>query len=444
MAVAGATLELQRPGSLARALGVLLLPLQAMIAAPDIVFLAALGLMLFHSPDFNFYSIDRIAFGVLIFVVFLRVCVLRLPAPVEKRVTLPMLALVVLAFAGALTQSYDAETWSLFAAKWFVPFALYHLASIVFDNSGSLRKFEGFALPLLAYLSFIAICFMVGAKNLVFPRFILDEGLGIHADRARGPFLQAVANGVALNLLGLIALDSFRRKRLRGLTALAVVTALPLAILATKTRAVWLSFAGTIVLLMLFSPSRRLRRTCFAMTLAGAAALLLFVAFSNEHNDAFSDRLEERNPVDFRMAVYGAGRDMFLEKPLLGWDTAGMQAELSRRISGFHQKEFYFHNTYLEILVRYGLVGLGFYLWLILDLFRVGRAPAGGVFPGDHAFLDKQFRSLWPLFLAVYLVNGAVVVMNYQFVNGLLFSVAGMLTAQNRRLALAGDSSRLR
>ena len=36
------------------------------------------------------------------------------------------------------------------------------------------------------------------------------------ADRARGPFLQAVANGVSLNLLGLVALDSFRRRRLRS------------------------------------------------------------------------------------------------------------------------------------------------------------------------------------------------------------------------------------
>jgi len=444
MAVTGTTFELHRPDSPARAWEVLLRPLQAMIAAPDIVFLAALGLMLFHSPDFNFYSIDRIAFGLLILVIFLRVCVLRLPLHMEKQVTLPLFALVGLAFVGALTQPFDAETWSLFAAKWLVPFVLYQVSAIVFDDSASLRKFEWFALAILAYLSFIAICFMIDAKELVFPGFILDEGLGIHADRARGPFLQAVANGVALNLLGLIALDSFRRKRLRGLAALAMVIALPLAILATKTRAVWLSFAGTILALMLFSPSRRLRRTCLALTLAGAAALLMFLAFSDGHNDAFSDRLEERSPVDFRMAVYGAGRDMFLEKPLLGWDTAGMQAELSRRISDFHQKEFYFHNTYLEVLVRYGLIGLALYVWLIVDLFRLGRVPAGADFPMGDAFLDQQFRSLWPLFLAVYLVNGAVVVMNYQFVNGLLFTVAGMLAAQNRRLALARDASPLR
>jgi putative inorganic carbon (hco3(-)) transporter len=426
--------ELHKAETLTRVAEVVLRPLQAMIAWPDVVFLAALGLMLFHSPDFNFYSIDRVAFAILVFVVFLRICVLRLPLSLESRVTWPMLGLVLLAFAGAVTQPNDAETWSLFAAKWFVPFVLYELATFVFTGERSLGKFEVFALVVLGYLSFVSICFMAGLKELVVPHFILDEGLGIHADRARGPFLQAVANGVALNLLGLIALDSFRRRRLRGVVAMVCITALPLAIVATKTRAVWLSFAATIAVLMFSSRSRRLRRVCLAMTMAGVVVLGGFLVFSDGSSDSLSDRLEERSPVDFRMAVYGAGRDMFLEKPLFGWDTRGMQAELSRRVSDFHQREFYFHNTYLEILVRYGLLGLGLYLWLIVDLFRVGRKPPDAMFSEGNALLDEQFRTVWPLFLCVYLVNGALVVMNYQFVNGLLFTVAGMLAAQNRRL----------
>jgi hypothetical protein len=43
---------------------------------------------------------------------------------------------------------------------------------------------------------------------------------------------------------------------------------------------------------------------------------------------------------------------------------------------------------------------------------------------------------MWPVFLGVYLVNATVVVMNYQFVNGLLFVLAGMLAAQQRRTNL--------
>ena len=41
---------------------------------------------------------------------------------------------------------------------------------------------------------------------------------------------------------------------------------------------------------------------------------------------------------------------------------------------------------------------------------------------------------VWPVMVAVYLFNGSFVVMNYQFVNGLLFTIAGILAAQNRRI----------
>jgi hypothetical protein len=40
---------------------------------------------------------------------------------------------------------------------------------------------------------------------------------------------------------------------------------------------------------------------------------------------------------------------------------------------------------------------------------------------------------LWPIILAVYWFNAAAVVMSYQFVNALVFTVAGMLAAQRRR-----------
>jgi len=426
------------PGTnaLAWAIGGAFRPLHALIVAPSLLFLATLALMLFHPPDFNFHSLDRFAFGLLVLVVLLRACVLRQPLQFRAPVTWPMLALLLLAFYGVVSQPNDAVTWSLFAAKWLVPFILYQLAAYIFDDARSLRRFETFSLIVLGYLSLTAIFFMIDAKQFIFPRYILDEGLGYHADRARGPFLQAVANGVALNLLGLLALNSFRRKRLRGMLALLFLVALPLAIVATKTRAVWLSFALSILGLLFFSPSRRLRRACLGLVLAGSMGLAAVVAFA-DRNASLNDRLEERGPVIFRMAIYQAGWEMFLKKPLAGWGAADMQTELSKRISDFHQEQFFFHNTYLEIVVQYGLVGLLLYLWIVVDLFKLGRSrnrPSSRV---DSGFLDQQFRALWPLLLGVYLLNGAFVVMNYQFVNGFLFTMAGLLVAQNRRNAEA-------
>ncbi len=419
-------------GALAFAVGAFARPLQALIAAPSLLFLITLALMLFHPPDFHFHGLDRIAFGLLILVVVLRACVLRQPLWLGGSATWPMLLLLALAFYGAVSQSNGDETWSLFAAKWLVPFTMYHLAAYVFNDEQSLRKFETFSLIVLAYLSLTAIFFMADATQFIFPRYILDQGIGIHADRARGPFLQAVANGVALNLLGVVALNSFRRKRLRGMLALFFMVALPFAIVATKTRAVWLSFAGSILMLLFFSPSRRLRRACLCFVLAGSLGLLAAASFSSRNN-SLGDRLEERGPVMFRMAIYQAGWEMFLEKPLTGWGATAMQAELSKRINEFHQEQFFFHNTYLEIGVQYGLVGLLLYLWIVVDLFKLGRPLNPPRSSTDRSLLDQQFRRLWPVMLGVYLLNGSFVVMNYQFVNGFLFTLAGLLAAQNRR-----------
>jgi len=415
-------------------LATLLRPLHLLMSFPALLFLAMLTAMLFRPPDMKLYSLDRIAFAVLVFVVVLRALVLRQPLRLARPVALPTFALVVLAVAGALNQPYNSETWSVVAAKWIVPFTLYLLAGLVFETEASLRALEVFSLVVLAYLSVIAILFLSGEKSLIFPPFILDESLGIHADRARGPFLQDVANGVTLNLLGLVALDSYRRRRLRGIVALLFLIALPLAILATKTRAVWISFALSVGALLFMSPNFRVRRACLYLVLAASFGSLCALTFQDV-NQSIIDRLQERSPVEFRMAMYRAGWDMFRDKPLLGWGAGQVQADLEKRISDFHQSEFYFHNTFLEIGVEFGALGLLLYSWVIVDLFRVGRPPPASTASPRLHFLDGGFRCLWPVMLAVYLLNACFVVMNYQFVNGMLFTFAGILAAQNRASA---------
>ncbi len=310
--------------------------------------------------------------------------------------------------------------------------SFYHLAGLVFTDTSSIRRFEIFMMVVLAYLSLTAIFFLMDARSLIYPRYILDDTIGMHADRARGPFLQAVANGVTLNLLGLIALDLFRRSRLRGLLALMFALALPIAILATKTRAVWASFAASVLVVPFVCSSARVRRACYCVLIFSAAGIGGYLLMDNT-NTSFRDRLEERGPVEFRMGMYVAGWEMFLDKPIAGWDANSIQPELARRITDFHPPFFLFHNTYLEIAVKHGLLGLFLYAWVIVDLFRLGR-PRQNFRPSEKGnFLDAEFRDIWPILIAVYLVNASFVVMGYQFVNGLLFTIAGILASQNRK-----------
>jgi O-antigen ligase len=431
------SLVLQPAGSGARqhvyaasAVSCFLLPLRLLLAAPVGLFLIALTAMLLRHPDVSFYKVDRVALGLLIVGVAGRAMVLRRRLFVWERASWPMLGLILLALVSVAGQPFDNETWSLIAAKFIVPFCLFHVAMLVFRTEGTLRKFEVFALLVLAYLSFTAIAFLVGAKDLIFPSFILDASLGNHADRARGPLLQAVANGVSLNLLGLLALHSFHRGRIRGLRAAVLLASVPVAILATMTRAVWLSFAGAMLLMMFRSPSRAFRWACVGLIFVGAG-ISGVVLGSSEFRQSLSERLEERGPVEFREALYTAGWQMFLERPLAGWGVNQMPAELARHVSGHKEKVLYPHNTYLELLVEHGITGLALYVWLMWELWRLGRAKIPG--SEREGFLNQDFHRLWIVLLAVYWINAALVVMNYQFVNGLLFTMAGMLAAQRRR-----------
>jgi O-antigen ligase len=410
-------------------------PLHALMAQPSLLFIATLAVMLFRPPDVQFYSLDRLAFLVLIFVVLLRSLALQQSLWIAEPITLPMLGLLLMAFSSVWMGPYAPENWSLFAAKWLVPFVLYHLAGIVFTDAVSIKRLEVFTLVVLAYLILTAIFFLLDARWLIFPRYILDESIGIHADRARGPFLQAVANGVTLNLLGLIALDSFRRRRLRGMLALLFLGLLPLAILATKTRAVWASFAASVVMLPFVCSDARVRRACLCILILSSLGIAGYLLLGNT-NTSLSERLQERGPVEFRMGMYVAGWQMFLDKPIAGWSANSIQPELARRIDDFHPPLFLFHNTYLEIAVKHGLLGLALYVWIVVDLFRLGGRRQNFRAPPAGNFLDFEFRKLWPLLLVVYLVNASFVVMSYQFVNGLLFTIAGMLAAQNRRAKL--------
>jgi len=408
---------------------------QAIVAVPVLVYLLALSTMVFSHPDVPFHQVNRVTFGLLVVSVVGRAIILRQPVFLVERASWPMMALLLLVLISMLGRHVDDEAWGVLAAKYLFPFAMFHLAAMVFTVESDFRRFEVLTACVLAYLSFTAFVFLAGFRGLVFPQFILDPSLGHHADRARGPFLQAVANGVSLNLLGLLVLHAYRRGSLRGLKMLVLLGSLPVAILATMTRAVWLSFAGSAIVLLVLSKNIKLRLACIVagfVTIAGLGVILSATDFGG----TLGDRAEESGPVDYRKAVYAGGWEMFLERPLTGWGFHQMPSELPRYVSEYRDsKVLYPHNTYLEVLVENGLLGLALYAWLMWEMLRLGR----GRIPDRErkGFLNSDFHKLWPILLAVYWVNAAVVVMSYPFVNGILFTLAGMLAAQRRRAEIA-------
>ena len=399
--------------------GLLLRPLHLALAFPSVLYVLAMTVFLFRPPDlFSFYA-DRIAFVVLVFFVSVRAMALRERVPFFPGISMPMLGLAALAILRALRGPYDPQVWSLVAGKFIVPFVLFHLAVVVFRGPAERRHFEIFVLVVLAYLVFVALAFLFDARSLIWPRFILDESLGFHPDRARGPFLQAVANGVSLNLLGILAFTLPRNYR-RVVWPLGLL--LPIAILATMTRAVWISFAFTALAVGFLFVERRVQALGLLLVVAGILGGLA-VGFSDHSlNKILWERTEERGPVEARLAVYKGAWSMIREHPFTGWPPRRMYSELGRRMEGYRLRIFYVHNTYLALLVEFGIPGLTLYLVLFLNLFRLGRGS-----PRTEPAPLAAIRKLWPVMLGVYLFNAFFVDMAYQFVIGLLFTVAGML-----------------
>ncbi|HKV80301.1 MAG TPA: O-antigen ligase family protein [Candidatus Sulfotelmatobacter sp.] len=409
-------------------------PLQALIAAPTLLFLTALTAMLFCHPDVSFHRLNRVTFALLVVGVVGRAVILKQEVLRFDRVSWPMIALTAVVLISLVGRPIDEDTWGVLAAKYVFPFTLFHLAQLVFTEEPRIRRLEVFALVVLAYLSFTAIVFLLGLHNLVFPKFILDPNLGYHAERARGPFLQAVANGVSLNMLALVVLHGYRRASLRSAKTLVVLALVPIAILATMTRAVWLSFAGSLLGLVFVAKNVKSRLASIAVV-AVAAGGLGVVMSTTQLGGILGDRLQDSGPVEFRQAVYAGSWKMFLDRPVTGWGFHQMPVALPKYVGELHDKVLYPHNTYLEILVENGLLGLSLYAWLMWELWRLGRGKVHG--KEARGFLDS-FRRWWPILLAVYWANAAVVVMSYQFVNGILFTLAGIVAAQRRRLEVGG------
>jgi O-antigen ligase len=401
-------------------------PFHLLLRVPALLYLTTLTVFLFRPPDLDLHHVDRIAFALLVAAVLARAFLLKQKLPWLWPISAPMLGLLLLSLYSPLTQPFDPQTWSLLAAKFLVPFALFHLSQLVFSTERAVRHFELFSLFLLAYLSYVSIAALLGATPVIYPRYILDESLGIHVDRARGPFLQAVANGITINLLGLLALDSWRRRRLRGPLSLLLIT-IPVAILATMTRAVWLAFAASIGALLILTKDSRIRRACAGLALAGILGVIF--AFSVPGcRVAIQDRLEERSPVEFRLAIYEVSWEMAWEKPWFGWGQNQMPAQIAKRMSDYRPDTYCAHSSYLEILIEQGFIGLALYAWMIVGLLRLGTQKISKL--DTRCLVDRDFRTLWIILLGVYLLNAAFVVVNYQFVNAFLFTIAGILAAQ--------------
>ena len=250
-----------------------------------------------------------------------------------------------------------------------LPFTLFVLAPAIFSDPAS-RLFLARAFTLFGlYLGITSLAQVLGFDAFVWPQYILDPSVGIHADRARGPFTEGVANGLMLvytaAFAGFVAATgSSRRWR-----AVAVLTILlcSVGVVLTLTRAVWLGAAVAGVVTVASIPW--LRRRAPLLVLAGAAVLTAAFVVVPDLDQLVTERSASQAPLWDRYNTNWAAVRMVLENPVtgVGWRQSPLLMEQYVRQGDSYPVTaatagLEVHNVFLSRLADLGLVGAFFWI----------------------------------------------------------------------------------
>ena len=171
-------------------------------------------------------------------------------------------------FAGTLT---DNDSFlKIVDAFGILPFLVFLVAPLAFRTERQRHVLLGTLVALGAYLGLTVLFETLKLDALVFPKYILDPDYGIHYTRGRGPFVDAVANGLALYMCSVacaIAAASWRSPPMRAI-ALAIGLLCLVGAFLSLERSVWIgAVLGTGVAMLatprpapLPPPPRRHRR----------------------------------------------------------------------------------------------------------------------------------------------------------------------------------------
>jgi putative inorganic carbon (hco3(-)) transporter len=320
-----------------------------------------------------------------------------------------------------------------------VGFLLYGVAPILFPTRRE-RQYVITALVILGgYLSLTTLAEGLGVNQLVFPRYILDPALGTLFGRARGPFLEASANGLALVVCAAACQVAVRMWRShRAQIAAGVVGAACLgSVIFTLTRQDWVGAALAVAAALGFTPDLRryLIPTIVATVLIVLGALAIIPGLRSSVTARTDSNLSNLS-IDDRLNSDSAALRMVVARPLLGfgWDRYAADSGPYYRLASSYPLNVAvnaIHNVPLSNLVELGFLGAGLWLASLIAAFgQVLRRPRETI----------EENALWTSVLmcvVCYAVVAQFTPLSYEFDNITIWLFAGLLaSARHERLAL--------
>jgi O-antigen ligase len=286
-------------------------------------------------------------------------------------------AYAVVSAAVVGTLSNRESFFKIVDAFGIMPFLLFLVAPLAFRTSRQRTILVATFVLLGAYLGLTTLFEIANVDALVYPKYILNPNVGIHVGRGRGPFVDAVANGLALYTCAVacaIAVAMWRDGAARML-ALAVGLLCVVGAFLSLERSVWIGVVLATIVAMLATRGLRayLVPVVIAVALAVVASLVLIPGLSEKVNQ----RARNSSTVWDRKNLARAAVNMVEARPLLGF---GWSRFIDDSRDYFQQAFDYpltatnagLHNTPLTYAVDLGLIGAT--LWFVGVIFGVGTA----------------------------------------------------------------------
>jgi putative inorganic carbon (hco3(-)) transporter len=332
------------------------------------------------------------------------------------------------AWAGTLTQ--PEGFFALLDRFGVMPFLAFLVAPVAFRTERQRTVLLGTLVVTGAYLGLTALFEGIGLDALVFPGYINDPSVGLHADRARGPFVQAVAMGLSLFICGGAALLGCVRWADRpwvraGSATVAALCAV--GIVLTLTRAIWLGAAVAAVAVLFTQP--RLWRLAPAAAIVGVLLVVGALALVPGLQASAEERSGDEAPVWVRENTNLAALRIIEARPLtgVGWERFKdanphwIRQQDDIPMAGVGEGV---HNVFLANASELGLPGA--FLWLAGAVVGIGGALVRRVAP--------ELRP-WQILLlgttVMVVVAGSLGPLPYAFPLLALWTLAGAVGARS-------------
>lgn len=275
------------------------------------------------------------------------------------------IALACVGLSATWHDTLDGEgVFALLDRFGLIPFLMFACAPVLFGTWGA-RQFLARAFTVFClYLSAVSVAQVMGFDPLVWPRYILDPSVGLHPERARGPYAEAVANGLMLIFSAALSavtavLDRSRRWRVVGILAIPLAA---VSVLLTLTRSVWAAALAAAGLSAIFVPA--LRRWALPLGVLSAGSVLFTYVAVPGFSELATSRGSDQWPLWDRLNTNWAAVRMLLDNPLtgVGWTRSDdVMVEYIRQGSDYPvttaSARIEIHNVFLSRLAELGLVG---------------------------------------------------------------------------------------